>query len=79
MGIKSIPLSKWKKYLKSLGLKAKRIKSSHEIWDYNEPRKLLRPLTVDLNYKDVPITHIHTSLKTLNISKEDFERDIESF
>jgi len=78
MGVKTIPLSRWKKYLKSLGLKYKRTKSSHEIWDYDEPQKLLRPLTVDLNYKDVPITHIHTSLKTLNISKEDFEREIKN-
>jgi hypothetical protein len=76
MGIKTIPLSKWKRYLKSLGLKNKRSKSSHEIWDFDEPQKLLRPLTVDLNCKDVPITHIHTSLKTLGISKQDFENEI---
>ncbi|MBS3946480.1 MAG: hypothetical protein KGZ42_13335 [Melioribacter sp.] len=79
MGAKTIPLSKWKRYLKSLGLKPIRTKSSHEIWDYSDTQKLLRPVTLDNNYKDVPITHIHTSLKTLNISKTDFEKAIKNF
>jgi hypothetical protein len=36
----------------------------------------LRPVTVDTNYKDVPITHIHTNLKTLGIDKKDFSEAI---
>jgi predicted RNA binding protein YcfA (HicA-like mRNA interferase family) len=70
---KSIPLSKYRKFLKAMGLKHIRTKSSHEIWD-NPDNPLLRPITVDSKFSDVPITHIHTSLKTLGISKSDFEK-----
>jgi predicted RNA binding protein YcfA (HicA-like mRNA interferase family) len=73
--MKTVPIKKYKKFLKSLGLKHIRTKSSHEI--YNFPKKpLLRPVTVDTNYPDVPIRHIHTSLKTLGISKKEFEEKI---
>ena len=74
--MKTIPIKLWKKYLKSKGLRHIRTKLSHEIWDI-PGGSLLRPITVDKNYKDVPITHIHTSLKTLEISKKDFWNEIE--
>lgn len=73
--MKSVPIRKYRKFLKSLGLKHIRTKASHEI--YNNPDKpLLRPLTLDTNYPDVPILHIYTSLKTLGMSKREFERRI---
>lgn len=74
---KSIPLKKYKLFLKSIGLKHIRSQSSHEIWDYEE-KPLLRPITVDNNYPDVPILHIHTSLKSLGISKKEFEEAIKN-
>lgn len=73
---KSIPLKKWKKFLKSLGLKHIRTESSHEIWD---KEGLLRPVTVDKNYPDVPELHIHTSLKTLGITTKEFKELIKKF
>jgi len=77
MGAKSVPLKIFVKYLKSIGLKYIRTNASHDLYDYADPgRKLLRPVTVDTNYKDVPITHIHTNLKTLGIDKKDFSEAI---
>lgn len=74
MGAKSVPLKKFIKFLKSIGLEYIRSNASHDLYDYTDPaKKLLRPVTVDKNYKDVPLTHIHTNLKTLGISKKEFE------
>ncbi len=53
MGIKSIPLKKFRKFLKHIGCIKIRIQSSHEIWDKTDG-SLLRPIVVDNNYKDVP-------------------------
>ena len=78
MGIKSVPINKFRKYLKSLGLELIRTKDSHEIYDYPD-KHLLRPVTIDVNYPDVPQLHIHTNLKTLGINKKDFEEAIENF
>lgn len=75
---KTVPLKKFKKYLKWLGLECIRTNDSHELYDYPD-RKLLRPVTVVTNYPDVPLTHIHTNLKTLGISKQQFSRDIKKF
>lgn len=71
--MKSIPIKIWRKFLKSQGLEKISTKSSHEKWDRKET-PLLRPVTVDSNYKDVPITHIHTSLRAMGISKSEFEK-----
>ena len=73
--MKTIPLKKFKKFLKDNGCYLKRTKSSHEIWD-SKVNPLERPVIVDNNYPDVPITHIHTCLKILKISKKDFEEKI---
>ena len=62
MGAKSVPLKIFVKYLKSIGLKYIRSNASHDLYD--------------TNYKDVPITHIHTNLKTLGIDKKDFSEAI---
>ena len=75
MGIKPIPLKKYRKFLKHIGLKKIRTKGTHEIWD-NEAQPLLRPVTVDSKYPDVPILHIHTSLKSIGISKIEFNKII---
>lgn len=77
MGAKSVPLNKFVKYLRSLGLEHYRSNDSHDLYDYPSPhKKLLRPVTVDTNYKDVPMLHIHTNLKTLGISKTAFNEKI---
>jgi hypothetical protein len=75
--LKPIPIKKYRKFLKSQSLKKIRTESSHEIWD-NPTNPLLRPVTVDTNYPDVPILHIHTSLKSIGISNSDFERIIKT-
>jgi hypothetical protein len=76
--LKTISLKKFRKYLEFKGCYLKRVKSSHEIWD-REKDPLDRPIVVDSNYSDVPLTHIHTCLITLGISKKDFEKEINSF
>jgi hypothetical protein len=75
MGIKSIPLKKFKKFLKHIDCVKVRTQSSHEVWDKFDG-SLQRPIVVDNNYKDVPMLHIHTCLRTLGISKEEFEKII---
>lgn len=73
MGIKPIPTSKWVKFLKSQGLVYIRTKASHDIYDRLD-KPLLRPVTVVPKHKEVPRTHIHTSLENIGISKEAFEK-----
>ncbi len=77
MGVKPIPLKKFRKFLKHIGLIKIRENDSHEIWDYPDGR-LLRPVTVEKNYSEVPILHIHTNLKTLGISKSEFANIIKT-
>lgn len=80
MGIKSIPLSKFVRYLESLGLVYIRISSSHDYYNYPErdPRRLMRNVVIRTKYKDIPMLHIHTNLKTLNVSKTEFEEAIKN-
>lgn len=73
MGIKQIPVKVFKKFLKSKGLKHVRNNRGHELWDYPN-KSLRRPITIQGRYKDMPLTHIHTNLKTLKIDKKDFEK-----
>jgi predicted RNA binding protein YcfA (HicA-like mRNA interferase family) len=81
MGVKQIPTSKFIAWLLSIGLLYERTKASHDIYNYpkDDARRLTRPVTVRGNYKDIPILHIHTNLKTLGISKSDFEEQIKKF
>lgn len=75
MGIKPIPRKKFIKFLKSQGLVFIRSKGDHEIYDRLD-KPLLRPITVVSTLKDVPMTHIHTSLENLGMSKKDFDEVI---
>ena len=53
---------------------------SHERFDYPEPdRKLLRPVTVDHHYDEVPSLHIVTGLMTLGITYEQFLEELVEF
>jgi predicted RNA binding protein YcfA (HicA-like mRNA interferase family) len=82
MGIKQIPISKFIKYLESLGLVYIRTSASHDYYNYpaGHPNgSLLRPVTIRTKYKDIPLAHIHTNLITLGISKKQFELDITKF
>lgn len=78
MGVKPIPVHKFIKWLESIGLEYQRTESSHDHYNYPErhPKKLTRCITVRTKYKDVPLLHIHTSLKTLGVSKKEFENQI---
>ncbi|HXR85220.1 MAG TPA: hypothetical protein VN722_12980 [Hanamia sp.] len=76
MGFKPIPTAKWKKWLKSIGLVYKRTEGSHEVWDYPDD-SLLRPVIFRGAKKEIPGTHIHTNLQTLNIDYKTFEKQIQ--
>jgi hypothetical protein len=75
MGFKPIPTKKFKKYLKSKGLKHLRDKGDHEIWD-NPDEPLIRPVTFIGCDKEIPSLHIKTNLETLGISYDEFEKEI---
>jgi hypothetical protein len=77
MGAKTVPTKKFRKFLKHIGLKHIRTTDSHELWD-NPEKPLLRPITIDKNYPDVPLLHIHTNLKTIGITKEEFSKIIKT-
>ena len=81
MGIKQIPLSRFVAWLESLGLVYERTKSSHDHYNYpkGHPKRLTRTITVRTKYKDIPVLHIHTNLRTLGISKAEFEEQIKNF
>lgn len=78
---KPIPLRDYIKYLKKKGLVGYGRKSgSHERFDYPEPeRKLLRPVTVDHHYDEVPSLHIVTGLMTLGITYDQFLEELVEF
>lgn len=77
--MKDIPKKTLVKFFKKLGLEHKRTKGDHEIWDYaDENKSLKRPLTIRTKDKDIPLFHIHTNLKTLNITKAQFEEMIKA-
>jgi uncharacterized protein YllA (UPF0747 family) len=76
MTYKPIPTKKFKKFLKQRGLKHIRNQGDHEIWDFPKDSQLLRPITIVGCEKEIPALHIQTNLKTLNISYEDFIKEI---
>lgn len=76
MGIKQVPTSLVLKYFASLGLIHKRTSASHFIYDFPDSYpggSLMRPLPIHRFEKEVPLFHLHTCLKTLGISKSEFE------
>jgi hypothetical protein len=81
MGIKQIPVTRFLKWLEGLGLIEVGHSSSHWFYNYPEksPKRLTRNVSVRKKYKDIPILHIHTNLKTLGISKAQFEEEIQEF
>jgi len=81
MGIKQIPAHKFIAWLESMGLVYERTKASHDHYNYpkGDPRRLTRTVTIRTQFKDIPVLHIHTTLKTLGISKEQFEKEIKTF
>jgi hypothetical protein len=76
MTYKPIPTKKFKKFFKQRGLKQIRNHGDHEIWDFPKDSQLLRPITIVGYEKEIPAFHIQTNLKTLNISYEDFIKEI---
>lgn len=81
MGVKPIPTKRFIKWLESKGLIHERTEASHAHYNYPErdPRRLTRTITVRPKYKEIPILHIHTNLKTLGVSKQQFEKEIKNF
>ncbi len=82
MGIKQITVSRFVRYLESLGLVYIRTTASHDYYNYpsGHPNgRLERPITIRIKHKDIPMEHIHTNLQTLGIPKKQFEKDIQKF
>jgi hypothetical protein len=78
MGIKQVPTEVFINYLKYLGLIfIRKDQWNHDLYDYPDGHpngKLQRCPAVRSNYKDIPITHIHTNLECVKKSKADFEK-----
>lgn len=82
MGVKAVPVEVFLAYLESLGLIAFPGKGSHT--KYNFPKdypggQLPRPVIVRLEYKDIPVDHISTNLRTLGKTKADFEAWLDEY
>ena len=71
-----VETKKFIKFLEFLGLRCIRIRSSHQVFAKDG---LSRPCIVDSQFKNIPINHIKTNLKTLNISYKDFLEKIKNF
>jgi hypothetical protein len=71
MGIKAIPTKDFILFLESKGLVYRGTKASHDKYDRID-KPLKRPVIIRSNYKEIPLLHIHTNLKTLGVSKEEF-------
>jgi len=82
MGIKQIPTKTFLKYLKSLGLVfIRKDQWNHDLYDYPDGspnEKLLRPVAVRTNYKEIPMAHIHTNLIAIGKTHKDFEQWLKS-
>lgn len=76
MTYKPISTKKFKKFLKKKGLKHLRSRGDHEIWDYPNKSKLLRPITFIGCEKEIPALHINTNLKTLDMTYPEFEKEL---
>jgi hypothetical protein len=76
--MKPIPVARFKKYLKSKGLVHIRTEGGHECWDTPED-SLCRPVTIQTHFKEIPLLHIKTNLRTMNISNKEFEKEIGNF
>lgn len=75
MGYKAYPTKRWIKWLEFRGLVYQRTKGSHFI--YNHPTTPFpRPIVVRKAEKEVPGCHIYTTLKTMGVTYEQFEREI---
>ncbi len=64
----------FEKYLLSKNCFLKRTQGGHAVYDR---KGLNRPIIIQIHYKEVPITHIKTNLKTLGETLEKFYKDIE--
>ncbi len=80
MGIKQVPTKVFLQYLKFIGLVfVRKDQWNHDLYDYPDGQeKLLRPVAVRTNYKDIPTHHIHTNLIAAGRTKEDFENWLKS-
>ncbi len=73
MGIRAIPLERWREFLKAQNLSILRTKGGHEMWG-NDDLNLIRSIVVQSHVPVVPMTNIHTCLRTLGISNSEFEQ-----
>jgi len=76
MEIKQIPTADFLEFLDWVGVVCIRHESSHYAFDYpdgHEKGKLPKPLIVRTKYKDITLLHMHTNLKTLGLTKTDFQ------
>jgi hypothetical protein len=82
MGVKQIDTKIFLAYLKFIGLVfVRKDHHHHDLYDYPKDHtgsKLLRPVAVRTNYKEIPVHHIHTNLIAAGRTKEDFENWLKS-
>ncbi len=70
--MKTIERNLFKKYLKSKGLHLVKTEGGHEKWDMKTAPHLDRPIIFRTTGKDIPLLHIQTNLKTLDVTTKDF-------
>ena len=76
MSFKPVQTRKFKQFLKNKGLKHLRSEGDHELWDYPDGKKLLRPITFIGCDKEIPAFHIRTNLVTLDMTYAEFEKEL---
>ena len=74
MGIREIPTKVFLAFLRHKGIEVLRTKGSHSSINYPKGHlgRLNRPVVVRLADKMMPLLHLHTNLKNLGISKDEF-------
>jgi len=71
--LRPIKRTVFEKYLMFKGCHLKRVAGGHAVYDR---KGLNRPIIIQIHFKEVPITHIKTNLKTLGETVEKFHKDI---
>ena len=70
MGLKNVPLSVFREFLKYKGLNRIRTEGGHEIWS---SKVLLRPVVLQTHIDPVPEFIIRTNLRTIGSTRKEFE------
>jgi len=72
MGVRSLDLKKWTKFLKAKGLVYQYTNGGHEYWDLPND-SLSRPVTFSCHHKEIVIQVIASNLYTMGLLMKDLE------